>query len=462
MKCPSCAKNTENTRKCDKCNIDIRAYKQVHMMAARLYNKGLEQAQGRSLSGAIESLTMCIRLQKNHIDANNLLGLVYFEVGEIGSAINYWLKSLSYKEENNIAKDYLEKVQSSPSQLTEYSNTMTLFNKSLEYMAQGSEDIAVISLRKAISQNPNYIKAKELLTLYYISNNQEAQAAQLLKEIFEISKDQAKANYYWDMIDPRFKTEEMEVAKVKPVKINRPKPISAKEPTTTIEPGKIIEPRPFKGNIIAFIIGAVCMLGVYAMLITPSKTSELKQEIKQAQDKNSELQNQLEELEIEQKEMIANLEAEKGELEKTNLSLKKDQEIQEAKINLQGAQDLFAKREWVEAADKLNNINKDFITDETREEYEELVGAVYPRAGEELYNQGYRKYQSKEYVEAIELFEKSYSYAKEERYTDNVLYMIGRSYEAQENMEQAKQYYNSVIENYPDTDGAYNAKRRLK
>lgn len=81
------------------------------------YNDGLEKANVRDLSGAIVSLTECLKLNKFNIDARNLLGLVYFEMGETVDALSEWVISKNLKPEKNIADSYIESVQNSPSQL---------------------------------------------------------------------------------------------------------------------------------------------------------------------------------------------------------------------------------------------------------------------------------------------------------------------------------------------------------
>src|SRR5699024_5387114 len=130
MKCPSCEMNTDNTTYCHNCNTDLLLYHKVHMMAARLYNKGLEQVQGHCLSGATDTLLMCIRLQKDHINARNLLGLVYWEVGEVGEAIKQWVISVAYQKTENLASNYLNIIQDQPNQLAKYNDSILLFNKS--------------------------------------------------------------------------------------------------------------------------------------------------------------------------------------------------------------------------------------------------------------------------------------------------------------------------------------------
>lgn len=458
MKCPSCEIITQDTTYCSNCNTDIILYKKVHMMAARLYNKGLEEAQGRCLSGAMDTLSMCIRLQKNHIDARNLLGLIYWEIGEVGQAMKQWVISLSYRKTDNLAGKYLEIIQKQPSQLERYSDTITSYNQSLQYMARGSEDIGLISLRKVIAQSPNYIEAKALLSLYYITNNQAAKAKELLKEILKVNKDHPKATRYWTelKLDNQEQKEEIEVKKPRQAPIRNLQPVAPKMAAS------MIQPKPLTGTILAFVFGAICMLGVYSILIAPSKTSALEEQIKIIKQNETNLFNELEATRGQQEQALADLKAKNDLLEKANQALQEEQAIQGQVLVFQDAQVLAQNSQWIEAADKLATVDKNSLEDDLKVQYDTLVQNVYPKAGDRLYKEGYNQYQRKAYPEAQALLEKSYLYAKEEYFSDNALYIIGRSYEAQGNMEKAQQYYQSVIENHPGTDSDYNAKSRLR
>lgn len=54
------------------------------------------------MSGAIVSLTECLKLNKFNIDARNLLGLVYFEMGETVDALSEWVISKNLKPEKTL------------------------------------------------------------------------------------------------------------------------------------------------------------------------------------------------------------------------------------------------------------------------------------------------------------------------------------------------------------------------
>ena len=82
MNCYNCGVELTEHDFCTNCGADVVHYKKVISVSNFYYNDGLEKANVRDLSGAIVSLTECLKLNKFNIDARNLLGLVYFEMGE--------------------------------------------------------------------------------------------------------------------------------------------------------------------------------------------------------------------------------------------------------------------------------------------------------------------------------------------------------------------------------------------
>ena len=57
-------------------------------IANAYYNIGLEKAKSRDLTGAVTALKKSLRFDKYQTDARNLLGLIYNEIGEVGSALS--------------------------------------------------------------------------------------------------------------------------------------------------------------------------------------------------------------------------------------------------------------------------------------------------------------------------------------------------------------------------------------
>ena len=98
---------------CTTCGADVKMFKKIVFTSNRFYNEGLEKAQVRDLSGAIVSLRESLKFDKNNIDARNLLGLVYFEIGEVGAALTEWVISQNSRPEKNLANEYISMIQSS-------------------------------------------------------------------------------------------------------------------------------------------------------------------------------------------------------------------------------------------------------------------------------------------------------------------------------------------------------------
>ena len=91
MICYRCGCRLSEKDFCTGCGADVGLYKRIMFMSNRFYNDGLERAAVRDLSGAMNSLRQSLKFNKNNIDARNLLGLIYFETGEVVEALGQWV-----------------------------------------------------------------------------------------------------------------------------------------------------------------------------------------------------------------------------------------------------------------------------------------------------------------------------------------------------------------------------------
>ena len=85
MKCIYCGAELTGETICRNCGSDVSIQKRIVRISNLLYNRGLEKASVRDLSGAQTLLRQSVRFNKENIDARNLLGLCYFETGEVSS-----------------------------------------------------------------------------------------------------------------------------------------------------------------------------------------------------------------------------------------------------------------------------------------------------------------------------------------------------------------------------------------
>ena len=76
---------------CPHCGCNVLIQKKVEYLSKLYYNQGLEKASIRDLSGAVNCLKQSLTFNKRNIQARNLLGLVYFEMGEVVAALSEWV-----------------------------------------------------------------------------------------------------------------------------------------------------------------------------------------------------------------------------------------------------------------------------------------------------------------------------------------------------------------------------------
>ena len=117
MECYNCGAELTKEDFCPDCGIDVSVYKKIIRTANLCYNEGLARASIRDLTGAAECLKACLRYNKNHKEARNLLGLIYFEMGETVEALSQWVISKNLHPRDDIAARYLDEVQKNPAKL---------------------------------------------------------------------------------------------------------------------------------------------------------------------------------------------------------------------------------------------------------------------------------------------------------------------------------------------------------
>ena len=118
--------------------------KKAVQLSNLMYNRGLDKAQIRDLSGAVELLRQSLQYNKNNINARNLLGLVYFEMGEAVAALSEWVISKNIQPEDNIAADYIRNLQQDANRLDVINQTIKKYNLALRNCYEGNEDVSLI------------------------------------------------------------------------------------------------------------------------------------------------------------------------------------------------------------------------------------------------------------------------------------------------------------------------------
>lgn len=449
MDCMKCGTPLEKNGICSSCGVPTRFYKKANNTAYYYYNKGLEKAQIRDLSGAIEDLKIALKYKKDLTDARNLLGLIYYEMGEMVLAISEWVVSLHLQSENNIASQYVTYIQDNPSRLENVNQVVKKYNQTLTYARQNNEDMALIQLKKVLSLNPNFVNGHLLLALLYIQAGSGDKAKKAIEKVLKIDAHNITALRYLSEIsqlDGKGLDREEDTKRVD-TRVNA-KPVGKyKEPVTSIR------------GLLYIVTGAVIAAVAMWFLVIPSIREQMSDTLQK------DYTAILEELSV-KKTTLENV-------EKENKTLKKQVETQEKelkKYKADGTKNVYDKLLLALQYDKENNAvstmeqllkikESDLKTTTSKEVYKELKNKNYVNASKTLYVQGWNQYNVGKYEEALPLLTKSYEINK-----DNFesLYFIGRCYDRLGKVKEAKKYYERLIADFPATTSAKRAQEYLQ
>lgn len=284
--------------------------RKTRVIANSYYNMGLERARLRDLSGAAECLKKSLHFNKYMTDARNLLGLIYYEVGEVGDALVQWVISMNLQPEENRADHYLGEIQRKKGTMDGERRTVRRFNQALVYAQNGSEDLAILQLNKVVESKPNYVKAQLLFAFLCIAREDYQKAGKAVYKVLQIDRNHPRALWYKSLVKTSGGSvkgeQEPEKRKLKNVLSHR-----------QLEDDDIIIPPSYRentkdqavGNILAgLLLGAA----VIFFLVMPAKTRAINlshnqeilkysEELSQSNQKADDLTAQLQSMEEEKK-----------------------------------------------------------------------------------------------------------------------------------------------------------------
>lgn len=466
MNCYKCGCTLNEKNFCTRCGADVGTYKKIVYTSNVLYNDGLEKAKVRDLSGAITSLQQCLKCNNNHIEARNLLGLIYFEMGESVEALNQWVISKNFRTKKNLADDYIDMIQNNPNRLDNIGQTIRKYNQALNYCKQDSLDLALIQLKKVLSLNPKYLKARQLLALLYMQSENWEKAKRELNKCKTIDINNTITLRYLAEVERMLKPDDVNAQKDK----KKDKEQSTVDSViyqsgneTIIQPGgkeKRIAAGNHYGSIINILLGIALGALVVWFLVVPAKEksarAELDQQLKTISEQKDKLNTDYTDLQqqvsalMEDKESLSNqLESLGGEE-----GIKSDYDRLLECINMY----LSDPTQISVIADSMAQIDTEYLGSGASDAYigaynnlKKLIGSdaaeVYYQEGSSAYNDGY-------YEEAITALAKAVAFQPEHA---DALFLLGNSYRMMNNIEMATETYAKVIEQFPNTEVANRA-----
>lgn len=464
MRCYQCGCELSDKDFCTSCGADVVLYKKIMGVSNLFYNEGLAKAEVRDLSGAVNSLRQALKFNKNNVEARNLLGLVYFEMGETVAALSEWIISINIRPQKNVADDYINDMQSNPAQKETLNQTIKKYNQALAYCYADSSDLAIIQLKKVVSLNPRFVKAHQLLALLYIQAEEWEKAQRVLKRCLKVDINNTTTLRYLKEVSFMLEGDETASAKKKRSGVADDSIMYQSGNETIIQPLSGRDSLFGSNTILNVIIGIVIGLAVCYFLVVPasvqSAKAEISEELKQISENSdkktatiTDLEQRVDALTNENtkyQEMVDSYTGEGGALQKV------DSLLATAANYISNPDDLDT------VSDILYQIDKTYVDTEASEAYRSLYNGLMQHVGDDIADEcfadGETSKNQGDYSAAIEHLEKAW-------YFDNanpeILYTLADAYQDSGNMDKANELYNQLVMTFPDSEYADMAQQNI-
>ena len=425
----------------------------IQLAANSFYNRGLELAKERDLSGAAGYLKRALELNKYHTDARNLLGLIFYEMGETSDALVQWVISVNLQPEENRADHYLDEVQRKPGQLEIASQTIKKFNQALVYAQNGSDDLAVLQLKRVVEERPNYVKARLLLAVLYMQHEDFAKAGRSLYKVLQIDKNNKKASRYMEYVKSRTGKADVERRKMKNAFSHR-----------QMQDDDVILPPTYKENTgwqsiinigIGLILGAVMIF----FLVIPARERSLNYEHNQemlsytdrlnlANQELAELENELSQYRQQNEEAQAQIAEMQGNSNSVLAQYATVAEILQA----------YRNEDFRTAVQLYIDMDASLITDENMLNiFAGIQADMTANAPAELEAMGAEAEAAGDHELALHYYE---SYMAINDRNPQIIYNMAMIYQAMGDTETADQLFGQVIMNFSDSELAAQAQEQ--
>ncbi len=458
MRCPRCdAKISDEHEVCRFCGQNLAIINHVRRISNAYYNMGLEKAQVRDLSGAILVLKKSLQYDKTNINARNLLGLVYCEIGETVSALSEWLISSHMQPEENRATYYMQQIQKNQTTLGAINQTIKKYNSALSAAKGGNGDLAMIQLKKVVSLNPKFVRAHQLLALLYMQAKEYPKAVKCLKRARRIDFNNTTTLRYMQEIGDKFS----DTNKDHETNMKSYQQKAKRDNLQNVRPvGSYKEEKRQWMPALNIIIGIMIGLVISLVLIRPTLQGN------HLDNNSSSITESNQTLSVKEAQ-ISSLEKEKADLQKNVETLQKkikDGEIkgaQDAKI----ANDLLLAVKYYNDNDKIlaaSTVSQykenDFSSEEAKELYQMVSKELTGEDVEKIFEEGRDEFNSGNYDTAERLLLQVLSIEKENQ---DALYFMGRVYHQRGKKKKATEYYKQVLDVDDTSSRAAEAKSRL-
>lgn len=473
MNCLLCGSPVLITDYCSTCGLKQDFLKKALNTSNYYYNIGLDRAKVRDLTGAIDALKLSLKYNKRNTDARNMLGLIYYEIGETVEAISLWVISEHYNNNKNRATVYIKSIQSSASKLEAINQLAKRYNQTLTYASQNNKDMALIQLKRILGSHPHFIKGFLLLALLYIDAGNFDKAKKALKRVLKIDKNNTLAiKYMYEMeatpeeiiamrdsaaklvldesgeYNDDDEDDVIEETSIAAIVEDHLKDVDSNDNPLEVGHYKVVN---FTKNTLLYVLVGLA-IGALAsfFLFLPAREDKLEESYKKTE---TTFTDEIAKLNL----SISNLESQVTTLENENESLNEqmnsspaDASAAEAYEKLIAANNYYANNDTVSAAVSLIGVSEDaYTSDTTKNMYNTIANNCFSSASSSLYQKGKELYDQGDYAGALDVFEKSVALNGN---SEDGLYYLAMTYELNNMHDEASEYFTKLNEQFPESE----------
>lgn len=418
------------------------------------YNHAIDKACIRDLSGAAADLKVCLNLNKYHIDARNLLGLVYYEMGEVSEAVVQWVISTNLSSENNKATEWIDILQSQPEVLDRAEQAIRKYNQALAQANADGDDLAVIQLTRVADANPRFVKANLLLALLYINREEYTRAGKYLVRVQRVDKYNVRAAHYMNIVKAHTGKAEVERKRQR-------RAFSHNQ----LQDDDVIIPPTYKENtglqmVLNIIAGLLLGAAAIFFLVMPARergmnnahTKELLLYNEQLNQKNEQIASQ--------QKTVENAKAAEAEAEEALDSLLNNTDsIMNQYSVLVRMMDNYRTGKLIEAVALYPEINTELFTDErVKPIADNVLASINTEGYDMLEARAYEMWAAGRMNEALKYYETCLALRPE---NPKVILNMGLIFRQQGRYEEAINNFTQIVTIYADTDQAPRARNEL-
>ena len=424
----------------------------IKRLSDTYYNMGLEKAGRKDLGTARADLEKAVRLNGSNTQARDLLGLIYYHTGYFTEAIVQWVVSDRISGGEGLAEYYLSEVQKNGAEMHDIESALGCYNRAVYLIEDGSEDLAIMQLRKAVDLYPYFVKAYQLMALLYMRRRSFSRAERVLRRCMR-----------YDAADPdtaRYLTE------LRVISIRRQRKGSDRdqwnweeEAFRHISGDDVIGTRGIAslgtaGSIIFFIAGLAIASVIFLGFIMPSRLRTLNRQITERDLQSVEEVNALLAVSQDLESQVEDLSAQLAVLQQDQTDTAALESRIDVYIRMMQVLSLAQDSDEAGACLALMQIDASAITAEDtalRQVYDAQYEELVPRAEELFEAAGAASYEAGDLEGAA-----AYLNAALGRNDQNtrVMYYLGMTYLGQNDIENAEIWLRKVAEDYPYSDEA--------